>query len=84
MGKRSVHNTQVTDVEATESWNDKNTHVRVTQPEGFMCQVRVVQAGLRSQAGYCCTLLANLCACLCKTLCIRDRQYISSITGSGR
>ena len=40
MGKRS-YSSQVTDVEATESWNDKNTHVRVTQPEGFMCQVRV-------------------------------------------
>lgn len=50
MGKRS-HSSQVTDVEATESWNDKNTHVRVTQPEGFMCQVCVVPAGLWVQAG---------------------------------
>ena len=50
MGKRS-HSSQVTDVEATESWKDKNTHVRVTQPEGFMCQVRVVPAGLWAQAG---------------------------------
>ena len=40
------HSSQVSDEEATESWNDKNTHVRVTQPEGFMCQVRVVSAGL--------------------------------------
>ena len=41
MGKRSS-SSQVSDEEAAESWNDKNTHVQVTQPQGFMCQVRVV------------------------------------------
>ena len=41
MGKRN-HSSQVSDEEATESWNDKNTHVQVTQPQGFMCQVHLV------------------------------------------
>ena len=36
MGKRSKESEEE---DTEESWNDKDTRVLVTQPEGFMCQV---------------------------------------------
>ena len=66
MGKRSS-SSQVSDEEATESWSDQNTRVQVTQPQGFMCQVRVMPCFCRKrkwlvlQLGVSLLGLFNLC-----------------------